>query len=133
MGAGFEAFSRAMALILIDIYLHHYSCLLHIWTDLLAEIRAFVSRYLMQIGVRLKGTTAIEAIHLRHINIHIDETGSMFPGQQQGSSGRVSGQDRCRRITKELPLQFDEKLGVVNNQEAKRCTHGVKPLCISNQ
>jgi hypothetical protein len=43
MGTGFEALSRAMALILVDIYLHHYSCLLHIWIDLLAEIRAFVS------------------------------------------------------------------------------------------
>lgn len=54
----------------------------------------------------------------------------MFPGQQQGFASRVSGQDRCRRIAKELPLQFDEKLGVINNQDAKRCAHGVK-LCVS--
>jgi len=57
----------------------------------------------------------------------------MFPGQQQGFSGRVSRQDRCRRIAKELLLHFDEKLGVVNNQDAKRCTHVVKPLCTSDQ
>jgi len=90
-----------------------------------------------QFRVAFDGDAAVDPVHLRHVQVHVDQVGPFAAHQLQGLLAVAGGEDPHRGKAQQTLLQFEHEIHVIDYQYLGLC-HGlllpfipVLPLSVS--